>query len=344
MRRTPSLSTRPKSAAGPALLILLAALVSSCASSPVASAGADAESEAPQTLAPASGAPSVTAVPTPESPVLAIIKTGTGPNVLAASEDAIWVELHREDVVARIDPASNAQVAVTDVPAHCSITTSWDDGWATIASGSTLTRFALDSGEVLDAISIPDVCGVAAGSDGRVWVTSPGTGDIYEVVAGASEPERSVPVGPMIFELTVLPDAVWVAGEDAGGTVYRVEMATGEVTVTQQLRGVDQVRLLFGALWASARFGNHVWKLDPVTGEILGDATLDTPSGLVEAGGSVWATTQTGDLVEIDPETMEFRSTQPLGYQALAVPILAFGDLWVSALEDNVVLRVDIPD
>ena len=32
------------------------------------------------------------------------------------------------------------------------------------------------------------------------------------------------------------------------------------------------------------------------------------------------------------------------GYQALSMPILAFGDLWVSALESTVVLRVDIPD
>jgi hypothetical protein len=47
---------------------------------------------------------------------------------------------------------------------------------------------------------------------------------------------------------------------------------------------------------------------------------------------------------ELDPETVEIRSTQDLGYPFLALPIVAFGDLWVAALEHNVVLSVDAPD
>jgi streptogramin lyase len=294
----------------------------------------------------ATTSPSATVRPTPTPPrpvppVVALIRTGTGPNALAASDDWIWVELHREDRVARIDPETNEQDLVTEVPVHCGVAASPAGGWATRFSSNQLTRFDPDTGEIIEQISIPDVCGLVVEGDDGAWVTSPGPGQILEIRAGEPEPLRAITVARPIFALAVLPDAVWVAGEAAGGTLYRVDRASEGVT-SIPLRGVDEIKIISGALWASARFGNMVWKLDATTGEILGEMELQSPTGVAEALGSVWAATLNGDLVEIDPETVEVRSTHPLGYRDLAMPIYAFDSLWVAALENNLVLRVDL--
>ena len=53
-------------------------------------------------------APSASASPEPFAE--AIIETGPGPIVLTATSESIWVELHRADQVARIDPGTNELV------------------------------------------------------------------------------------------------------------------------------------------------------------------------------------------------------------------------------------------
>jgi outer membrane protein assembly factor BamB len=262
--------------------------------------------------------------------------------VLAATGDAIWVELHREDRVSRIDPTTNEQDLVTDVPVHCGIAASAAGVWAAHAHIDQLTRFDADTGEIIEQLEIPDACGLAVEGEDGLWVTSPGPGEVLEVRAGEPAPLRAIPVASPIFAVAVLPDAVWVAGEAAGGSLYRVDRATEAVTANIGLRGVDEVKIISGALWASARFGNKIWKLDATTGEILAEVAVQAPSGLVEALGSVWATTQNGELLEIDPATLDVRATHSLRYRALAYPIFAFDSLWVAALESNLVLRVDL--
>lgn len=350
MRGRTLIPSRPRCAALPVTLIVMALAVAACAT-PDASEPSSAASASPSLAAEPSVEPSEPPTPTPvptppkpEPPVIAIIPTGAGPNVTAASEDAVWVELHREDLVARIDPETNMQVAVTEVPVHCEVATTSTDGWATIARESLLSRYDLDTGELVDQLSIPDACGLATSSDGQVWVTSPGSGEIYEIRPGEEEPVRAIPVAPLIFGLAVMSDAVWVSGEESGGTAYRVDTDAGEVTASVPLEGVDTIVVLGDALWASSRFGNRVWKLDASTGDLLGEVEVQGASGVVESGASVWATTLSGNLVEIDPEAVEIRSTQALGYTNLSFPITAFGDLWVAALENDVVLRVDLPD
>lgn len=45
--------------------------------------------------------------------------------------------------------------------------------------------------------------------------------------------------------------------------------------------------------------------------------------------------------MSIDPKTLDELSSVDLGHRSLQPPISAFGSLWTSALEENVVLRID---
>jgi hypothetical protein len=97
-------------------------------------------------------------------------------------------------------------------------------------------------------------------------------------------------------------------------------------------------------VWLTARSQNHLWKLNPVDGSVLGQLDLSEPSGVAAAGDALWVTLLAGGLVELDPTTLEVLSEESLFYPYFSPPIYAFGSLWVSALEDNAVLRIHVGD
>jgi streptogramin lyase len=69
---------------------------------------------------------------------------------------------------------------------------------------------------------------------------------------------------------------------------------------------------------------------------------LTSPTGMVAEGDRLWITSQEGVLTSIDPESLQVTSETDLGHPVLGPPIFAFGSLWTAALDENVVLRVDV--
>jgi hypothetical protein len=283
--------------------------------------------------------------PSPRPPTEAFVATGAGPIALAATSESIWVELHRADHVARIDPDTNQLVEDLDVPAHCALASSGDSVWATIAKRDQVTRFAASTGEALESFAVRDACGVAVDGD-TAWVTSPGDQSVYVLQEGAAEPVRIVRVTLMIFDIVLDETSAWVTSEFYGGTLWRIDRATYEVTRVGDFAdvGADSVEVAFGSLWLNSRPQGHLWKVDPADGSVLGQVDLRAPSGVVAVGHSLWITLYGGGLVELDPATLDVRSEVQLQYGSLGPPLYAFGSLWVAALENNVVLRIRVDD
>jgi streptogramin lyase len=177
-------------------------------------------------------------------------------------------------------------------------------------------------------------------------VTTPGSpdeiGQVHEMVPGEPEPVRSIEVGEMIFGLAVTPTDLWVVGEQDGGALWRVDKASGAVTTIGQFRGVDQVLVYADAVWLTSRLTGRLWKLNPADGSVLAEVSISTASGMAVHDGSIWVTTYNeGMLLNIDPATAEIISSERLPYAYLHPPISAFGSLWTSALENNLVMRID---
>jgi hypothetical protein len=293
-------------------------------------------------LSPSSSA-QTSVVPSPDSPIEASIATGNGPITLAATSESIWVELHREDTVARIDPVTNQQVQVTSVPSHCFIAASGESVWATIAKGNQVTRFAAATGEAVESWNVPSACGLALDGD-TAWVTSPGNAAVYVLQEGVAEPIQRIEVAPDIFDIALDEASAWVQSESQGGSLWRIDRATGQATLVEKYPGLDAIEIAFGSVWLSSRALGHLWKVNPADGSLLGQLDLLEPSGVAAAGDALWVTQLGGGLVEVDPDTLEVVSEEQLFYPYFSPPIYAFGSLWVSSLETNEVLRIHVGD
>jgi len=286
--------------------------------------------------------PTGRALPSPVLPVVAIIPTGNGPMTMAASTDTIWLELHREDKVARVDPVANLQTEVLDIPVHCDVATTPTSVWTAHPRQRLVTRFDPVSGEVIQQFDVSDACFLATDVD-EVWVSSPGLGRVYVFREGEAEAIDIHRVGRNPFVIDLLPDSAWVSGEADGGTVWRIDRATGGVTTIGLFEGADEVEIGFDAVWVTSRPNGHLWKLDPADGSILGQVDINAPSGSVAIGDTLWVVSYDGTLTGLDPTTLEVTYSERLPYAYLGTPIFAFDSLWTAALENNVLLRIAPP-
>jgi hypothetical protein len=316
-----------------ALSIALALILSACGGAgPTVSTGVSA-----------SPSPSVEPSSSRSTEPLAVevIETGPGPISLAATSESIWVELHRDDLVALIDPATNKQVEETAIAVHCGLASSGETVWATIAKLNQVTSFAASTGEAVQAFAIPSACGVAAEGE-TAWVTSPGDAAVYLLKEGTAEPIQRIGVAPDIFGIALDETSAWVTSESEGGTLWRIDRATYDVTRVGQFAGVgpDSVEVALGAVWLNSRPDGHLWKVNPADGMILGQVDLREPAGVEAVGESLWVVLYGGGLVQLDPDTLEILLEQRLPEEFLGPPLYAFGSLWISALEANKVLRI----
>jgi DNA-binding beta-propeller fold protein YncE len=304
--------------------------------SPAPTASPPAESTTPAATA--------TAAPLPHG-VIAFIPTAGGPIELAASDRAIWVENHRTDYLSQIDPEQNVEIArFPTVQAHCDVATGAGFVWVTRAATSIVSKVDPASGDKVDTVGLGDACGVDA-DDEDVWVASPGLGKVVRYDAATFEERASVAVGPYPFYVAIGPEAVWVAGEADGGTLYRINPATNKVvaSITVPNPFSTGVAVGHGAVWVPARDRHVIYRIDPATNSIAVTIQLPTLIGGIGAGSdAIWSSGfGDGKVYRIDPATNAITGSIATGLGNLGPPIEAFGSIWVGALDRNVVARID---
>jgi DNA-binding beta-propeller fold protein YncE len=136
-----------------------------------------------------------------------------------------------------------------------------------------------------------------------------------------------------------------VVGEADGGTVYRIDPATNTVvaSISTPLPFATGIAVGHGAVWVPARENKVVYRIDPATNAVI--ATIEMPSaigGLDVGPDAVW-TSGFGDgkVFKIDPATNQIVGSVSTGQGNLGPPLVAFGSVWVGALDRNVVVRID---
>ena len=263
-----------------------------------------------------------------------------GPISLAASEDSVWVENHRDNDLSRIDPATNQVVAeLDDVSVHCTVT--YADGriWTANAFPGVVTEVDSSTNEIVRTITLQDACGVTADGD-DLWITSPRDGIFrYSIETGEQvdqfEIRGSFGVSPGFGSL-------WAMSEEDGGKILRIDADSGDILAEIKIPGADGQFVAFDAVWASSRNERTIYRIDPESNSIADQLNIGWfVAGFSAGQQAVWASTLNGDLVAIDPETVDETDRESIQLQNLGPPLEAFGSVWVAALDANVVLRVD---
>jgi streptogramin lyase len=266
-----------------------------------------------------------------------------GPGFLAATDDTLWIELHRASHLARLDPGTMTVEPMADVPAHCFISAANGVVWTTIYRENLVTRTDAETGATA-LIETPHACGLKATGD-EVWIADPNdglvhrldpqTGDIVETIAVPEAPTNLSRVGDLLF----------ATGEGNGGWLAVIDVASGKIVHSHawpEVTHFDDLAPGFGAVWAAGRGDPRLFELDPVTGDVLGTIQIGgSPSGIAVGEDAVWITLLEGDLVRVDPAANRMTDVWTSDYTWLASPLLAFGSLWMTSLEENVVIRVD---
>jgi virginiamycin B lyase len=323
-------------------------LVSACAAP--AGPGATSTGTTPPATSTVTPAPGTASTPTAntssnEAAVIATIPTATGPIMLAATADTVWVENHRSNFLSRIDPAQNLEVEqLTNVEVHCEIAAAGGFVWATQAAASSVRKVDATTGEQVDSIFLSDACGVA--TDGKdLWVSSPGTTELMRYDPQTTDERAAIPVAPNIFSVAIGPEAIWVIGESEGGTTYRIDPATNAVvaSISTPTPFATGIAAGHGAVWVPSRDNKVVYRIDPATNAVV--ATINMPSligGLGVGPDAIW-TSGFGDgkLYRIDPATNQVTASVSTKQGNLGPPLVAFDSVWVAALDRNLVVRID---
>jgi streptogramin lyase len=271
------------------------------------------------------------------------VEIGGGPGILAATDETLWIELHRASHLARLDPETMTVELMDDVPAHCFISAANEVVWTTIYRENLVTRTDAETGATA-LIEMPHACGLKATGDG-IWIADQSdglvhrldsqTGDIVETIDVPEAPTNLSPVGDLLF----------ATGEGNGGWLAVIDVASGEIVHSHawpEVAHFDDLAPGFGAVWAAGRGDPRLFELDPVTGDVIGTIHLGgSPSGIAVGEDALWITLLEGDLIRVDPAANRMTDVWTSDYTWLASPVLAFGSLWMTSLEDNVVIRVN---
>jgi YVTN family beta-propeller protein len=243
-------------------------------------------------------------------PIAATIPVGDAGGQVAIGFGSVWIVNTADGSVSRIDPAAAKVVA-------------------TIRVGSA-------------------PFGVAAG-EGAVWVANQDDDSLSRIDPATNRVARTVPVGMLPIGVAVTPGAVWVANHH-GDSVMRVDPKTNKVVRTVSVGSTP-----IGGPAHMAADARSVWVGVPDVGAVVRiDATANTvrsakiPSGgglcgdLALAGTAVWVAGGgcAVGITRVDPSTGKITATL-LGKDEVAGLALEGGVLWYTALEANVVGRID---
>ena len=189
------------------------------------------------------------------------------PLKVAATDEAIWVALHRAGRVDRIDPRTNKVVASVETPTpQCrpgacnglqTIAASRRDVWVFNDEKTQLVHIDARTNRVVGSVPTTGYTWSDPVIDGNsVWAALAHSGDIVRISARTNAVTKTVHVdAPQAWPIAVVDGALWVGSYDPGleggaaEQLHRVDPKRG--TITKTVTGVTGVhgRVVGDDLW-----------------------------------------------------------------------------------------------
>jgi hypothetical protein len=290
------------------------------------------------------------ATPPPAEPYTSFapaeVKVKSDPDWMVTGFGSVWVK-RPQGFVDRIDAQA------TTVAAEIRVHETGDAPCEGIGSSASAI-WACDTGDLVrvepatnDTVApIPAgkiaVQGRLVAASGRIWVLT-GDGD---QLAGVDEASGEVgdPIGLPVAcnDLGAFAEVIYVVCEGAD-RVLRVDLTTRSVTAQAEINAPNWVSAAGSGVWVTA--GDDLLHVDPVSLK-----TIDTVPGLGTGQfGSIWANASGVWIRKFDPFLTYVDASGAIHHTIIA-PFKTGGDvvgdgqhLWVSAIDDQLVIRLDVP-
>jgi streptogramin lyase len=291
--------------------------------------------------------------------IVALLAAALAAVLVTRGDGARAVPDVRADSLVRIDPATNAVSAVTDVGVKpMAVAAGGSSVWVYNDFDDTVSEVDAETKEVRHTTNVsaqPVDLGLSAGpvmaaDEGGVWIVGvDGNGRplltrVFSGVRGAHDylldrEPRAVAVGE---------GAVWVLGAGKRDfRVLRVDPTTGEVTARTRFPTSSRLTSLdvgLGAVWVMSSSSATLYRINPRSAAVTGRTDLGHRAGLPEVQfGAVWVsvTDAGGTTVLVDPRTLRVLRVLSCCAPGTQDDVDAFGSDWTSDWPSGRVVRWD---
>ena len=195
-----------------------------------------------------------------------------------------------------------------------------------------------------------DAANVRAGPDGQLWALIPNERRLVAIDPRTGRAGRSIGLGVSPGGFAAGGGALWVADQGSstilridplhGDDVRRIELPRPPGVVNGGVKPeVHGLAVGSGSLWAAHGL-SVVDRVDMATGRLVGRVPLTGARTPVTGEGQVWALTETGNAVRIDPRANRIVAQAHL-HPVLAGGVVQNGYLWVAISQDGAVWKLD---
>jgi sugar lactone lactonase YvrE len=277
--------------------------------------------------------------------------SGTEAYGLTATADAVWAVLYQSEVLSRVDPETNEEVAAIDAgPGAASLLTVGNDVWLARYGGAgssdpdvTIYR----DGEAVSDLEAGELCCDLTLLGDAVWGIDP-AGSLVGMkrVGGAVVGRIRVPRLHFDIHTNVVAggDSLWVSSDDT--PLFRVDPGTGMIADTVKTGGGVPFVEVDGLLWGAKP--DELWAVDVEAAKVIRRIQLADSVEVISMAideGAIWLGMRhvgvVGAVERLDPKTGEVLADIPVDVPARIVP--AFGSVWVTDSGSGSLYRLD-PD
>ncbi|HEU0303523.1 MAG TPA: BTAD domain-containing putative transcriptional regulator [Gaiellaceae bacterium] len=276
------------------------------------------------------------------------IPVGFSSALIAADESAVWLVDREGSTLTKIDPETNARVGTPRaIPAEgipTGLAAGFGSVWIALIQGNVLSVVKLGPEfgdlrqppivlEERDEVYSPFNTSVKLTvNESAVWALERGSARVQRIDPATGIDELFAEDVGAASSIAVDGDAVWLGGPD-GVTSFdldtRYELGT---PVHQALRSTTtSIAVGRDAVWFVGDSSRDLWRIDPVSVEILKSVPIGASPSAVAVGedGAVWvAGRSVTSLWRLDPKTNE-DETIPVGATSGGL-VANFGRIWTS--------------
>ena len=236
---------------------------------------------------------------------------------IGASPEAVWA--CGPDGLVRIDPASNSITATVALDAALAISrlaygagSVWAFATATVGP-DLVVRVDPATNAVTETLQLPGIAGTMAFGFDALWVTSPAENALFRIDPATAAVDTWTDRLETPGIVAIGEDALWVSLHAEHGfqaapdepAIARIDPNTGaliaSIVTGGSLGDEGGIAVTPGSVWVRAP---EPWlvRIDPATNDIRERIeTVSGPGDVTVAFGSVWVTTERGDVIRLQP-------------------------------------------